>query len=121
MYRSFCISFVAKDCSWETAEIHKKDVGLLLSVEKLKTKYDTYIYNCKNVKTSVRDILELCKTNDITLVEETWLADFAIAFLSRISDDFYATGTSAMNTTDKLYKSRPFEGLVLCGENPCQI
>jgi exonuclease III len=70
-------------------------------------------FNCKNVKSSVPEILELCIDNDIVLLQETWLADFEISFLTQISEDFYATGISAMDTNISICKGRPFGGLAI--------
>ena len=68
-------------------------------------------YNCKNVKTSVKEIQELCSNSDIVFLQETWLADFEIPFLSRIDSNFHATGLSEMDSSKTIHKGRPFGGL----------
>ena len=70
-------------------------------------------FNCKDVKSSVPEILELCNNNDIILSQETWLADFEMSYVSNISHEFYASGVSAMDCNTQIYNGRPFGGLAI--------
>ena len=49
-------------------------------------------YNCKNVKTSLLEIKELCTTCDIILLQETWLLECELSILCSISKEFYGNG-----------------------------
>lgn len=89
-------------------------------------------FNCKNVKTSVSYIRELCKSSDIIALQETWLLPHEIPLLSTIDDDFNWTGTSAVDTGAGILRGRPYGGVALlwrkgvfknvtvvkCNENP---
>ena len=45
-------------------------------------------YNCYNIKSSLQDIYELCKTYDVIFLQETWLFDFELSMLSNIHSEF---------------------------------
>ena len=70
-------------------------------------------FNCKNVKTSMDEIRELCKFSDIVFLQETWLTDKEIPILSQISNDFYAKGISSIDTSSHLLSGRPYGGLAI--------
>ena len=68
-------------------------------------------FNCRSIKNSEPEILNLCDENDILLLQETWLSDHDLPYLSTISQDFYAAGISSMDSTASVCKGRPFGGL----------
>ena len=70
-------------------------------------------FNCKNVKSSVQEINEMCKSSDVILLQETWLADYDLSFLSSISSDFYAKGISSVNSSVGVLRGRPHGGLAI--------
>jgi exonuclease III len=67
-------------------------------------------YNCRSVKNSLHDVLELCKTNDIICLQEHWLLPNDIAFLSSIHKDFCALGTSSVEISNNVLSGRPYGG-----------
>ena len=70
-------------------------------------------FNCKNVKSSIVEIRNLCKTSDVILLQETWLTARELPLLSQISSQFYARGVSSMDTSSSLLNGRPFGGLAI--------
>ena len=70
-------------------------------------------YNCKNIKSSFREVQELCEQNDIILLQETWLFEKDLAFLSGISTDHYALGISSINCSHSIITGRPHGGLAI--------
>lgn len=68
-------------------------------------------FNCQNVKSSVTEVIELCKRNDIIFLQETWLMNFDLCMLGQISNEFYAKGISAMDTAKGIINGRPHGGL----------
>lgn len=70
-------------------------------------------FNCKNIKSSTQEINELCKNNDIVLLQETWLRDFEVAYVTRINKYFYGVSVSAVDTSKEVVKGRPFGGLAV--------
>ena len=54
-------------------------------------------YNCKNVKSSIEEIVEPCSTSDIIFLQDTWLLEDVIASLSSISKDHNAVGMVISN------------------------
>jgi len=68
-------------------------------------------FNCRNVKSSVNEIRELCNSSDIVLLQETWLSTHDLPFLNAIDERFYSKGVSAMSTDDRVLKGRPHGGL----------
>ena len=41
----------------------------------------------------------LCASSDIIFLQETWLADFDTQYLTIISDEYYAKGSSSMDSS----------------------
>lgn len=68
-------------------------------------------FNCRNVKSSLVELQELCNVSDIVLLQETWLLNFDLCILNQISDDFYAKGISSMNVENDIVIGRPHGGL----------
>ena len=59
-------------------------------------------YNCKNVKTSIDEIRELCQDHDVILLQETSLFDSELPMFSQLDCHFLGQGLSAMNTNNDL-------------------
>ena len=70
-------------------------------------------FNCKNVKTSLVEIIDLCLSFDIILLQETWLLDFELPLLNNVHPDFYARGISSVKSNDGLLVGRPHGGLAI--------
>nr|XP_034832841.1 uncharacterized protein LOC117989585 [Maniola hyperantus] len=70
-------------------------------------------YNCKNVKTSVHEIRQLCHEVDIIALQETWLMPYDISFLGQIHDDFEFHGKSAVDITSGILRGRPHGGVAV--------
>lgn len=70
-------------------------------------------FNCKNVKSSMHDIQQLCRKNDIVFLQETWLATDELYLLNTIDDEFYGRGVSAMDTSCSIMKGRPHGGVAI--------
>jgi exonuclease III len=70
-------------------------------------------FNCKNIKRSVDNVRDLCRTCDIIALQETWLYREEIPFLNSISPDFSCTGVSAMDASRGMRQGRPYGGVAL--------
>lgn len=68
-------------------------------------------FNCKNVKTSIDEIYDLCSNNDIVLLQETWLLDTELSFLQSVHNDFFAKSISSVDTSCQLLNGRPHGGI----------
>ena len=82
-------------------------------------------FNCKNYKTSVNEIYELCDNCDILVLQETWLLEVDLSLLSNIHTQFYAKGISSVNVESGILKGRPHGGIAIlwkkCFANRCKI
>ena len=45
-------------------------------------------YNCRSVKSSIASVKQLCRNNDIVMLQEHWLLPDDVGFLSCIDTDF---------------------------------
>ena len=70
-------------------------------------------YNCRNLKSYIDNVRQLCDTHDIIFLQETWLSNDKLSLLKCLHADFYADGVSAMDTTSGILISRPFGGIVI--------
>ena len=70
-------------------------------------------FNCRNFKSSIVEISQLCKDCDIILLQETWLMPHESDMLSTLSSDHYAKGVYAVDPSQKLIAGRPFGGLAI--------
>ena len=68
-------------------------------------------YNCRNLKSSIDNVRQLCDTHDIIFLQETWLSNDELSLLKCLHADFYADGVSAMDTTSGILIGRPFGGI----------
>ena len=66
----------------------------------LTTSYSLRVtsYDCRNLKSSIDNVRQLCDTHDIIFLQETWLTNDA-------------DGVSAMDTTSGILIGRPFGGI----------
>jgi len=70
-------------------------------------------YNCKNLKSSLNEIQEICDQSDILLLQETWLRNSELHLLNQIHPQFCGLGISAMNTESELHLGRPHGGVAI--------
>ena len=68
-------------------------------------------YNCRNLKSSIDNVRQLCDTHDIIFLQETWLSNDELSRLKCLHVDFYADGVSAMDTTSGILIGRTFGGI----------
>ena len=67
--------------------------------------------NCRNLKSSIDNVRQLCDAHDIIFLQETWLTNDELSLLKCLRADFYADGVSAMDTTSGIHIGRPFGGI----------
>ena len=70
-------------------------------------------YNCRSLKSSLRDVHNLCKLYDVVLLQEHWLLPFELDMLNDINSDFMAFGVSAVNISEDILKGRPYGGTAI--------
>ena len=70
-------------------------------------------FNCKNAKTSIDELNDLCKVCDILLLQETWLFNEESSTLININPDFYVYNLSSINTENGVITGRPYGGLAI--------
>ena len=70
-------------------------------------------YNCKNIKTSISDVYELCKNYKIVLLQEHWLPKQELSFLNSIHPEFISFGVSAFDYGNGLLRGRPYGGIAI--------
>ena len=68
-------------------------------------------FNCRNIKSSIDNVRQLCDANDIIFIQETWLTFEELPMLKSVHADFYADGVTAMDTSSGLILGRPFGGI----------
>ena len=70
-------------------------------------------FNCRSVKSSVYEILELCASSDITFLQEHWLLPNELHELGEMHSDFEAVGQSAVDLTRDICIGRPYGGTAI--------
>ena len=81
--------------------------------------------NCRNVKSSISEIKNVCDHCDILLLQETWLLECDLPVLSTIHQDFYAKGISSVDLSLDVLRGRPHGGLAIlwrkCIGQTCKV
>lgn len=67
-------------------------------------------FNCRSIKSSVTEVVDLCNKFDIICLQEHWLLPNEISYLSNIHPDFLAVGHSAVNLSQEILIGRPYGG-----------
>ena len=70
-------------------------------------------FNCRGLKSSVPEIINISKECDILLLQETWLLDFELPLLSNLCDGFYGKGISNIDSSCDVLRGRPHGGLAV--------
>ena len=60
-------------------------------------------FNCKNIKTSVTELNDLCTNHDFVLLQETWLSRPELPMLSQRNSSFTGYGCFNAYCSIKLY------------------
>jgi len=75
-----------------------------------KHKLTLCTFNCRSVKSSIDEILNLCQTGDIIFLQEHWLLTHELNILSEIHAEFLADGQSSVDSSAGLLVGRPYGG-----------
>ena len=59
-------------------------------------------FNCKNIKTSVTELNDLCTNHDFVLLQETWLSRPELPMLSQINSSFTGYGLSSIDEESQI-------------------
>ena len=70
-------------------------------------------YNCYGMKSSIVDLYELCRHNDLIFLQEIWLFKFELNLISTIHPEFEAYGISAIQDSEEIINGRPYGGLAI--------
>ena len=70
-------------------------------------------YNCRSIKSTAPNVNKLCDSHDICLLQEHWLLNEDLDYLSSIHKDFHAYGVSAVDTGSGLLSGRPYGGTAI--------
>ena len=70
-------------------------------------------FNCKNIKTSVTELNDLCTNHDFVLLQETWLSRPELPMLSQINSSFRGYGLSSMDEESQILPGRSFGGIAI--------
>ena len=60
-------------------------------------------FDCKNVKTSVPEIIDLCNSHDFVFLQETWMSRSQLPTLSNINNEFVGYGLSSMKDEEQIH------------------
>ena len=74
-------------------------------------------FNCKNIKTSINELNDLCTNHDFILLQETWLSRPELPMLSQINNAFTGYGLSSMDEESQILLGRPFGGIAILWKN----
>ena len=50
-------------------------------------------FNCRSIKSSVTEVVDLCNKFDVICLQEHWLLPNEISYLSNIHPDFFSSGS----------------------------
>ena len=70
-------------------------------------------YNCYAMKSSIVDLYELCRHNDLIFLQEIWLFKFELNLISTIHSEFEAYGISAIQDSKEIINGRQYGGLAI--------
>ena len=70
-------------------------------------------FNCRGLKNSLDDIVDMREISDILLLQEIWLCDSELDTFYDIHAEFYGKGISPVNTESNLLTGRPHAGVAI--------
>ena len=71
-------------------------------MESVLNRINVESFNCKNLKSSLPEIHNLCCRNDVVILQETWLFKSEMTRLKNIHADFDGQGISSMDASKRL-------------------
>ena len=78
-------------------------------------------FNCKGFNSLLEEIKTLCKTFDIILLQETWLAKQNFDFLNSINNQHYSYSINSFSYETKLHSNRPYGGTAILWNKQLQV
>ena len=70
-------------------------------------------FNCRSLKSSTNEIIELCNMSDFVFLQEHWLLPTELDCLNNLHNDFCATGHSAVELSQGILIGRPYGGTAI--------
>ena len=70
-------------------------------------------FNCRSVKSSVREVYSLCNKRDIVFLQQHWLLPFQLDLLCNIHPDFIAISKLSVDINCNVLRGRPYGGTVI--------
>ncbi len=70
-------------------------------------------FNCRSVKNSNYDVINLCNKCDIVCLQEHWLLPNELNILNNINTEFISHGYSSVNISDSVLVGRPYGGTAI--------
>ena len=76
----------------------------------MQNKLKVVTFNCRGLNSSIADIHAPCKSHDVILLQEIWLAKQDLHLLNNISNSHISYGFSPINLEDGIHKGRLYGG-----------
>ncbi|KAJ2941053.1 hypothetical protein O0L34_g13183 [Tuta absoluta] len=70
-------------------------------------------FNCKNIKTSLQQVRDMCVEADLVALQETWLMTHDLDIIDSINAEFSCVAKSSMDTSMGVLRGRPYGGIAL--------
>ena len=70
-------------------------------------------FNCRSVKNCIPEIVKLCNSHDVVLIQEHWLLPDELVLLNNLHDDFHSHALSAVDLSKEVLIGRPFGGTAI--------
>jgi exonuclease III len=70
-------------------------------------------FNCRSAKSCMPVLHDLCDQYDILLIQENWLLPHELFTLKNLHNEFYATASSAVDTSSDMLIGRPYGGVAI--------
>lgn len=68
-------------------------------------------FNCHGFKSARKEVADMCRSNDLIFLQETWLAPYEVDLPACIASSHSAFSLSAINITEQVNVGRPYGGL----------
>ena len=82
----------------------------LLKMAPQNDKLTLCTFNCRSVKSSLEEVVNLCDSCDLIFLQEHWLLPYELDYLSRIHSDYIAIGQSSVDISSSALVGRPYGG-----------
>ena len=70
-------------------------------------------FNCRSVKNCIPEIVKLCNSHDVVLIQEHWLLPDELVLLNNLHVDFHSHALSAVDPSKEVLIGRPFGGTAI--------